>query len=102
MAEKRLIDADEKQLIIQALKMHHDSQFTPAVYEHSVFGKAALLLESTVDAVEVVRCRDCRFCRNHPTSDKVKLCTNKNWNTEYHPFVNDNDFCSYGERRTDG
>lgn len=56
MAEKRMIDADEKQIIIQALKMHHDSQFTPGVYEHSVFGKAALLLESTVDAVEVVRC----------------------------------------------
>ena len=56
---KRLIDAGEKKIIIQALKMHHDSQFTPGVYEHSVFGKAALLPESTVDAVEVVRCRDC-------------------------------------------
>lgn len=61
MAEKRLIDADERQIIIQALKMHHDSQFTPGVYEHSVFGKAALLLESTVDAVEVVRKPVCGY-----------------------------------------
>lgn len=56
----------------------------------------------TVDAVEVVRCWKCRFCKEHPTSDKVKMCTNENWNTEYYPLVHDNDFCSYGERRTDG
>ena len=41
----------ERKLIIQALKMYHDAFFTPGVYEHSIFGKAALLLEE--DAVEV-------------------------------------------------
>ena len=55
----------------------------------------------TVDAVEVVRCKDCRFCKKHPTSDKTKICTNERWNTEYHPFAYDEGFCSYGERRTD-
>ena len=55
--------------------------------------------EKTVDAVEVVRCEKCRFCKEHPTSDKVKICTNEQWNTEYHPLVHDDDFCSYGERR---
>ena len=54
---------------------------------------------TAVDVVEVVRCEKCRFCKEHPTSDKVKICTNEQWNTEYHPFVHDNDFCSYGERR---
>ena len=44
--------ATEKRLIIDALKKYHDAQFTPGVYEHSIFGKAAMLLE--VDAVEVV------------------------------------------------
>lgn len=56
----------------------------------------------TVDAVEVVRCWKCRFCKEHPTSDKAKMCVNENWNTEYYPLVHDNDFCSYAERRTDG
>ena len=52
-------------------------------------------------AVKVVRCKECRFCKKHPTSDMVKLCTNEEWNTEYYPLVHDNDFCSYGERRED-
>lgn len=43
--------ANEKRLIIDALKKYHDTQFTPGVYEHSIFGKAAKLLEA--DAVEV-------------------------------------------------
>ena len=61
--------------------------------------KAWLDEAPTVDAVEVVRCEKCRFCKEHPTSDKVKICTNEQWNTEYHPLVHDDDFCSYGERR---
>lgn len=43
--------ATEKRMIAEALKKYHDSKFTPGVYEHSIFGKAAMLLES--DAVEV-------------------------------------------------
>lgn len=43
---------NEKRLIVDALKKYHDAKFTPGVYEHSIFGKAAMLLE--VDAVEVV------------------------------------------------
>ena len=38
---------NEKQKIIRTLKQYHDSKFTPRVYEHSIFGKAALLLEGT-------------------------------------------------------
>lgn len=37
--------ATEKRLIVDALKKYHDAQFTPGVYEHSIFGKAAMLLE---------------------------------------------------------
>lgn len=98
MAETRLIDADEKQIIIQALKMHHDSQFTPGVYAHSVFGKAALLLESTEDAVEVVRCKDCKQWNVHGTYGKKILgeCGLLG------KIMNYEDFCSRGERRTDG
>lgn len=35
----------EKQKIIRTLKQYHDARFTPGVYEHSIFGKAARFLE---------------------------------------------------------
>lgn len=54
----------------------------------------------TIDAVPVVRCKDCHWCKKHPTSDKVNVCTNESWNTEYYTLVTDDDFCSFGERRS--
>ena len=83
--EKRLIDADRR-TIATALKMIHDADFTPGVYEHSVYGKAALLLEK--DAVEVVRCRECKYHNKPPCPMRLSF----NW-------TEDNDFCSYGERK---
>ena len=53
-----------------------------------------------VDAVEVVRCKDCKNALDNPSiTDKTKLACTKgvNWRT-----VNTDHFCSYGERRTDG
>lgn len=46
-----------------------------------------------VDAVEVVRCKDCKYV--HLTFEGRMVCgavANANW-------VNKNHFCSYGERR---
>ena len=83
--EKRLIDADRR-TIATALKIIHDADFTPGVYEHSVYGKAALLLEK--DAVEVVRCRECKYHNKSPCPMRLSF----NW-------TEDNDFCSYGERK---
>lgn len=51
--EKRLDYQQEKKRLAERLKQYHDWHFTPGVYEHSIFGMAARLLE--VDAVEVVR-----------------------------------------------
>lgn len=82
--DKRLIDADRR-TIATALKMIHDADFTPGVYEHSVYGKAALLLEK--DAVGVVRCRECKYHNKPPCPMRLSF----NW-------TEDNDFCSYGER----
>ena len=48
-----------------------------------------------VDAVEVVRCKDCEWhCPNSAAS--VQHCTVTGMRTE------DDDFCSYGKRRADG
>ena len=55
---------------------------------------------TTVDAVEVVRCRDCKhwdsetwFCDNHSTFWHHGL----DWN-----MFSEDDFCSYGERKDCG
>lgn len=49
----------------------------------------------TVDAVEVVRCKDCKqWCRN------VGIVDSPNGHCFYHDIdTNGYDFCSYGERR---
>ena len=46
----------------------------------------------TVDAVEVVRCKDCEHCYYSKMYNKMWCGDN---------VVNPDDFCSYGERRTD-
>ena len=52
----------------------------------------------TVDAVEVVRCKDCKqWCRNNGITDSP------NGNCFYHDATtNGHDFCSYGERKDNG
>ena len=98
--EKRLISAD----VAKEMIVNHANEFSDVLNRREkalLIGGGTSCIDKcpTVDAVEVVRCNDCRSCKKHPTSDKVKMCTNENWNTEYYPLVHDNDFCSYGERR---
>lgn len=57
----------------------------------------------TVDAVEVVRCKDCKYAKNmtHIGESKYLLgeCSlREEDNIEF--MVYDDDFCSYGERRS--
>lgn len=94
MAEQRLIDANaavellrstgsrdyrrEKGTIADAIKMLLHTVYTP-----------------TVDAVEVVRCKD---CKHFVTLQGVPCCDNFFGLGFPHP--SGDDFCSYGERRT--
>lgn len=61
----------------------------------------------TVDAVEVVRCRDCKHCREKDRSEAfvycedVVICTNDEVTADGWLPVFENYFCAYGERRTD-
>lgn len=48
-----------------------------------------LLLDAAVDAVPVVRCKDCKWY------DRTECCNCKYMND----FVEDNDYCSFGERK---
>ena len=80
----RLIDAD---LLSEAI---HDN--VPAPYEDASWAKENCLAEidaaPTVDAVPVVRCRECKFRDGTPGQPNI-LCGN----------MHDDDFCSYGERK---
>ena len=99
--EKRLIDANS---LCEAVDKSDRENFHKGVanrsihhYEHIHFMKM-VLDAPTVDAVEVVRCKDCEhwheetaFCEKHSRFDSFGM----DWN-----MFEDDDFCSYGERRT--
>lgn len=92
MEDKRLIDVDEAKRRIIAFATGLHSEVLP------VDTVMMLLIQvPTVDAVEVVRCRDCKhwdsetwFCDNHSTFGHHGL----EWN-----MFSEDDFCSYGERK---
>ena len=86
---RRLIDAD---LLSEAI---HDN--VPAPYEDASWAKENCLAEieaaPTVDAVPVVRCRECkyRFKNNGHSKDGCPIIDANTW-------MDDDDFCSHGER----
>lgn len=87
--EKRLIDANA--LSVQVLDASYwDNQDEDVIWN--------LVQDApTVDAVEVVRCRDCEYgCEDH---EDAYLCDN-GFNGLI-GFTRGDDFCSYGERRSD-
>ena len=88
----RLIDAD------RALEIVHDQGIAhPNAYHLTNYATLVLREAPTVDAVEVVRCRDCKhwdsetwFCDIHSTFGHHDL----EWN-----MFSEDDYCSYGERK---
>ena len=96
MAEKRLIDANK---IYDAVERRYS---VSSGIEHRCERDLLDLIcqADTVDAVEVVRCKDCifwgsetGFCDKHSKYDPNGL----DWD-----IFNDDDFCSLGERRKCG
>ena len=98
----RLIDAD-------ALKSYMD-ECSKETRFRVYYGYATAFIDAapTVDAVEVVRCKDCKYQRKVWIEDKRYkfggfLCVSCGRNDDI--FVShtvdgdDNDFCSYGERK---
>ena len=71
--------------------------------EHFIFGcetyKEWLETLPVVDAVEVVRCKDC-IHNPHNTADDVCPFVDEDGYVKH--FPKDGDFCSMGERRDDG
>ena len=95
--EKRLIDANAWiEDHCDGCKYKTNGICNP--FNDPVCGAVELMHDApTVDAVEVVRCKDCKHCirLSHIHPDEVRC--GKLW-TDY---ITSNDFCSYGERRTD-
>ena len=93
MEEKRLIDANAflKDILTAGIGK------TIIEYSESDIGYM-IRKRPTVDAVEVVRCRDCKSCFKHTTKrnrQKMWICMRN----EVNVCVRPDDFCSYGERK---
>ena len=86
--EKRLIDANA------LIEQFDESNFKGFVM------KRLIEMQPTVDAVEVVRCKDCKHCCLDLSGRENHLCMRKEVGFVVRRKAND--FCSYGERRTDG
>ena len=60
--------------------------------------------EPAVDAVEVVRCKDCKMCMlwRKPTDTVIGDCRIRKMNSEDEEFcmVGADDFCSHGKKRS--
>ena len=86
----RLIDADEAYKVLTDY-YHHKTEI-----QHDAL-KEAIERVPTVDAVEVVRCKDCKWCeeRQGRTGNVYNLCVYLN------TWVDEDHFCSCGERRED-
>lgn len=79
----RLIDAD------RALEVVFDQGLVhPNAYHLTNYATLILREAPTVDAVEVVRCRECKHRDGIPGQPNI-VCSQ----------MHDDDFCSYGERK---
>jgi hypothetical protein len=60
-------------------------------------GEKCKQFKSAADVVEVVRCKDCSYCR-YVDGAGIYRCDRRGY---YSEEVKPTDFCSYGERRTE-
>ena len=89
----RLIDAD------RAMEIVHDQGIAhPNAYHLTNYAMLILREASTVDAVEVVRCQECKHYKPQKKSahweNRTNYC-NRIVTVKVQPY----DFCSYGERK---
>ena len=92
----RLIDADA---MLEYLNLMYDEQHSwRDDYNVGVLGAINYIKHKapTIDAVSVVRCKDCVFGEldNRAEMYRCRLVSFPHWNKGEH-------FCSYGERKTD-
>ena len=92
--EKRLIDANALLKKMQ-FRLPINDKISEVIAECVNIAVRCIKNAPTVDAVEVVRCKDCKH--RYTASSGVIFCTQ-----HLTMSAKDDDFCSYGERRNDG
>lgn len=95
----------ERWALIEKLNNKVKTDYEMGLYNHGALTESFIRFverQHTADVVEVVRCKDCRFCRNLPNG----LCyawtepydNDRGYKGEVH-CVEPDDFCSSGERK---
>ena len=83
-----------------ALKKYVNDNSTHWLNEWDTAGVLlAIEKAQAVDAVEVVRCNDCKYCFFDLSGMDYHLCMRHGFTARHR--VQSDDFCSYGERRAD-
>ena len=90
--EKRLIDANEMIATLEKIADEDESE-----YFHLDEITQEIFDAPTVDAVEVVRCENCKKGHKTEREKQLKIC----WCDKWHNIMRYWDFCSYGERKTE-
>lgn len=85
----RLIDADKALEIV-----HNQGIAHPSAYHLTNYATLILQEAPTIDAVPVIRCKDCKWSKRDNLLDK-HWCKHFLCESE----VRENDYCSYGERK---
>ena len=88
----RFIDADRALEIVYERGIAH-----PNAYHLTNYAMLVLQEAPTVDVVEVVRCRNCKYGDWDSKPDDAMVCMR----TKDGFWRSGNDFCSYGERKED-
>ena len=83
----RLIDADEA-----LKKVHNQGIAHPSAYHLTSYATLILQEAPTIDAIPVIRCRECKYHEDTSITD-YKHCY------LIDKTVHCNDYCSYGERK---
>ena len=93
--KKRLIDAHALMKAIRSFRWIGVPNTLKLMFDYL---KIIINEQPTVDAVEVVRCKDCQYSGTDscPTWYEDRMTYRDCWHLD-----GDNDFCSYGERRPD-
>ena len=96
-------DIISRSALIAEFERIYTEHYKCTVYQfiHDIFKAMFRRLKNApaVDAVEVVRCKDCKHRRNDEDYASGHYCVKRPSNGGY--FCEDNDFCSYGERRSE-
>jgi hypothetical protein len=106
--EKRLIDANELITDIQgtasevAMNAPYHAEWFTRMHDRQCEIIEIINGQRTVDAVEVVRCKDCKYSYDHEINRNYRCHRHARdgYSQVFDATFTDNDFCSYGERRT--